>query len=72
MTAGKIAPETAGEYIVRMDNFAKSAVHKAKKRGAGKDDYKDGLVYQERRELLDGFLRPGSRPWMRRCGRCSA
>lgn len=52
--------------------FVKSALHRAKERKIGKDDYKDGLVYQERKEVLDGVLKTGGRSWIRRCTRCHA
>ncbi len=70
--AARIAPETAGDYIVRLGKYVKDAVHQAKKSRIVKDAYKDGLVYQERKELLDGVLRTGGRPWMRKCARCLA
>ena len=70
--AAAIASETAGEYIVKLGQFVKNTLKEVRKRGIRQDDYKDGLVYQERKETLDGVFRTGGRSWMRKCTRCHA
>ena len=71
-TATKVPPQTAAEYIVRIRGFVKTSLHVAKKKGIGRYDYKDGLVFQERREVLDGVFKTAGRPWRGRCTRCNA
>lgn len=70
--AAAIAPERAAEYVIRLNEFVKNKLKRAEKRGIGKDEYKDGLVYQERKQVLGGVLKTGGRPWNRRCARCLA
>ena len=67
-----VMPQVAGEYIAKVEAFVKDALRKARKQGVGRNDYKDGLVYQERREILNAFFMIGGRSWLRRCARCTA
>jgi len=66
--AAAIPAETAAEFIVRMEGYVKHHLHSAKKRGGVKDEYKDGLVYEERKRVLHDF---GRKAWGK-CTRCSA
>ena len=70
--AAAVSAQTAAEHIVRLEAYVKEQLHKAKKRGTTQDSYKDGLVYQERRALLDDVLRVQQRSWRVRCTRCQA
>lgn len=68
-----IDPETAADFIVKLQKYVKVQLHRAAKKGSGvKDEYKDGLVYTERRALLDDVLRVQQRPWRVKCSRCYA
>lgn len=67
-----IDPQTAADFIVKLQKYVKGQLHRAAKRGGTKDEYKDGLVYTERRALLDEVLRVQQRPWRVRCSRCLA
>lgn len=68
MVAAAIPKETAAEFVVRMEEYVKYQLHIAKKRGGVKDEYKDGLVYEERKRVLHDFGRKG---WVK-CARCTA
>lgn len=56
--------------MVRMDNFVEQAMQYARAKGLGKDEYKDGLVYEERKRVLADFVR-AAQGW-KRCSRCQA
>lgn len=68
--AEEIAAETAAEFIVRLENFTNAALAMGRKKGAGKDDYKDGLVYEERKMLLAEFVKACVQ--YKKCARCNA
>lgn len=70
--ATAVDAETAADAIVRLGLFVKDQLHRASKRGKTKDSYKDGLVYTERRALLDEVLRVQQRSWRIKCTRCAA
>jgi DNA-directed RNA polymerase I subunit RPA1 len=67
-----IDPETAADFILKLKKYVKGQLHRAAKTGGTKDAYKDGLVYTERRALLDEVLRVQQRPWRTKCSRCQA
>lgn len=67
-----IPAQVLAESIEKMKAYVKDNLHRAKKRGNVKDGYKDGLVYTERRQLLDEVLRVQSKSWRVRCSRCNA
>ena len=69
---GQVAPQNAAEHIIKVDKYVKGALAMAKKQAIGKDEYKDGLVFEERRALLDGVFKQTGRPWARKCSRCHA
>jgi DNA-directed RNA polymerase I subunit RPA1 len=69
---GAVDAQTAEESIIRLEKYVEAQLHRASKRGGTKDAYKDGLVYQERRALLDDVLRVQSRSWRVKCTRCLA
>ena len=64
--------KTAAEAIERLKAYVAHELSRARKRGGKKDDYKDGLVYTERRVLLDDVLKVQQRPWRVKCSRCGA
>ncbi|ORX40060.1 hypothetical protein BD324DRAFT_254113 [Kockovaella imperatae] len=71
--ATMVPVETAAEHIVKLDDFVRYALHQAKKHGAEKDNYRDGVVYEERRALLEEVLKgDSSRSWRTKCSRCRA
>jgi hypothetical protein len=47
--------ETPEEFQLRVDLFVK--VHLGRASGSKRDHYKDGLVYQTRKELITEFLK---------------
>ncbi len=66
--ATALPAETAAEFVVRMEEYVRYQLKMAKKRGGVKDEYKDGLVYEERKRVLHEF---GKKNWGR-CTRCTA
>lgn len=66
MDAG-VAAETAAEFIQRMDEYVRQVL-KHKKRKHERDNYKDGLVFEERKRVLNEF---GKKPWAK-CSHCQA
>lgn len=62
-----VPAETAAEFILRMEEYVK-AVLKHKKKKHVRDDYKDGLVFEERKRVLHEF---GKKLWAR-CSHCQA
>lgn len=62
-----VPAETAAEFILRMETYVKVVLKSKKKRGV-RDDYKDGLVYEERKRVLHEF---GKKVW-NRCAHCQA
>jgi hypothetical protein len=62
--------QNAAEFIVRIDKFVKHHLALAKKRGGVKDEYKDGLVYEERKATLQQALVAAKKP--KKCLRCAA
>ena len=73
-STGAPAPmETANDHIAKLDNYVKFQLHDAKKRGIVRDDYRNGVVYEERRALLEEVLKgPISQAWKKKCSRCQA
>ncbi len=69
---GTVDPQTAEESIIKLGKYVEAQLHRASKKGGAKDGYKDGLVYQERRALLDDVLRVQQRSWRVKCSRCAA
>ena len=71
--SGAVPVETAAEHIVKLEDYVRYKLHQANKRGGGKDDYRDGVVYEERRALLEEVLKgDSSRSWRTKCSRCRA
>ncbi|WOO77423.1 DNA-directed RNA polymerase I subunit rpa1 [Vanrija pseudolonga] len=62
-----VPAETAAEFILRMELYVKTVL-KAKKARDNRDDYKDGLVFEERRRVLNEF---GKKIWSK-CSHCQA
>jgi len=62
-----VAAESAAQFIVRMEQYVK-AVLKSKKKKHVRDDYKEDLVFQERRKVLNEF---GKKAYAR-CSHCTA
>ncbi|WVR06374.1 hypothetical protein IAU60_003405 [Kwoniella sp. DSM 27419] len=65
-----ISKENAAELIVRVDAYVSAQLEAARKSGtsSGRDSYKDGLVFEERKRLLAEFSKKN---WAK-CSRCSA
>lgn len=59
--------ESAAEFILRMEQYVKAVLKQAKKKHV-RDDYKDDLVFQERRRVLNEFGRKA----YARCSHCTA
>ncbi|ORY24297.1 putative DNA-directed RNA polymerase I 190 kDa polypeptide [Naematelia encephala] len=70
--AAQLSAQTAAEYILRIENFTKHALSIAKRKGTGKDAYKEGLVFEERKQVMHETLAASGKPWARRCLRCQA
>lgn len=67
----EVPAETAEEFIKRIETFTMDALVRARQSGAGgKDDYKDGLVYEERKSILSEFVKACA-GW-KRCMSCHA
>lgn len=67
----EIPAETAAQFVKRLVAFTDNALAQARRTGAGgKDDYKDGLVYEERKALLSTFVK--ALVGWKRCQRCQA
>ena len=67
---GSIPAETAAEVMVRINKYVEASLKIAKRQGKGKDEYKDGLVFEERQKVLAEFARQSSQ-W-KKCSRCLA
>ncbi|WVQ96644.1 hypothetical protein IAU59_003749 [Kwoniella sp. CBS 9459] len=65
-----ISKENAAELIVRVDAYVSAQLDSARKlgNGNGRDSYKDGIVFEERKRLLHEFSKKN---WAK-CSRCSA
>ncbi|BEI90820.1 uncharacterized protein CcaverHIS019_0308900 [Cutaneotrichosporon cavernicola] len=62
-----VSAESAAEFILRIETYVKQVI-KHKKKKNERDAYKDGLVYEERRRVLQEF---GKKIW-NRCSHCQA
>lgn len=62
--------QSAAEFIVRIEQFVRHHLSLAKKRGGVKDEYKDGLVYEERKATLHQALSAAKKS--KKCLRCAA
>lgn len=62
--------ESAAEFIDRIEQFCSIALKQARRAGRGRDDYKDGLVYEERKRLFADFIKAAQN--YKRCYRCDA
>jgi DNA-directed RNA polymerase I subunit RPA1 len=56
--------------MIRIDKFTETALRQARGDKRFRDNYKDGLVYEERKKLLAEFARK-SAEW-KKCTRCLA
>lgn len=65
-----IPAESAAEFIQRMENFTNQAIALFHREGRTRDDYKDGIVYEERKRVLHEFVKL-AQGW-KRCTRCNA
>jgi DNA-directed RNA polymerase I subunit RPA1 len=63
------AAQAASEWIVQIEDYTDTQLAAARKRGVGRDSYKDGLVFEERRKTLRDFFNL-ARP--KKCTRCKA
>lgn len=69
--AGQDVPaERAAEFIVRIEQFVATALEHSRRLGQTSDDYKDGLVYEERKRVMNEFIK-AAQGW-KRCSRCQA
>jgi DNA-directed RNA polymerase I subunit RPA1 len=68
--AADIPAERAAEFVVRIEQFVAQALDYARKMGRTSDEYKDGLVYEERKRVLAEFIK-AAQGW-KRCSRCQA
>ena len=73
-SAGAAVPlETAKDHIAKLQNYVKFHLHNAKKRGLVRDNYRNGVVYEERKTVLEEVLKgESSRAWRNKCSRCQA
>ncbi|CAK9780803.1 beta and beta-prime subunits of DNA dependent RNA-polymerase [Cutaneotrichosporon oleaginosum] len=62
-----VSAESAAEFILRIETYVKQVL-KLRKKKDERDAYKDGLVYEERRRVLQEF---GKKIW-NRCSHCQA
>jgi DNA-directed RNA polymerase I subunit RPA1 len=62
--------QSAAEFMVRIQQFVKHHISLAKRSGGIKDEYKDGLVYEERKATLHQALSAAKKS--KKCLRCSA
>jgi DNA-directed RNA polymerase I subunit RPA1 len=60
--------EGIAEFIVRMENYVNHQLKAAAKVGGVRDEYKDGLVYEERKKVLSEF----AKKTYAKCNRCMA
>lgn len=67
---GAVPAETAAELIIRIEKFVQQVLRKPRQAGQPKDQYKDGLVFEERKKVLAEFAREGTR--YKKCSRCLA
>jgi DNA-directed RNA polymerase I subunit RPA1 len=70
VNGGRIAADDAAEIMIRIDKFTETALRQARADKRSRDNYKDGLVYEERKKLLAEFARK-SAEW-KKCTRCLA
>ncbi|KAH8830398.1 hypothetical protein DL96DRAFT_1495292 [Flagelloscypha sp. PMI_526] len=49
--------ETPQQFITRLELLCRLLLQEAKKTGATRDDYKDGTVYQMKKDLIQGFYK---------------
>ena len=66
----EIPAESAADFMHRMDQFVNVAIAMARQQGRGNDEYKDGLVYEERKRVLAEFVK-AAQGW-KKCTRCNA
>ncbi|KAL7423169.1 hypothetical protein Q5752_002469 [Cryptotrichosporon argae] len=62
-----VPAEGAAEFIIRLESYVKTVLRAKHKRGA-KDEYKDGLVFEERKRVLGEF----SKKLYGKCFHCQA
>lgn len=60
--------EKEEDYIKRMEEFVRSAIRAGGKQAEGRDSYKDGLVYDERKRVISEFAKKG----YKKCQKCKA
>ena len=60
--------ETEAHYIARLEDFVRDCIRKGGKAAEGRDSYKDGLVYEERKKVISEFAKKG----YKKCQKCKA
>lgn len=60
--------ENEEHYIARLESFVRDAIRRGGKAAEGRDSYKDGLVYEERKKVISEFAKKG----YKKCQKCKA
>ena len=60
--------ENEEHYIARLEDFVRDAIRRGGKAAEGRDSYKDGLVYDERKRVISEFAKKG----YKKCQKCKA
>jgi DNA-directed RNA polymerase I subunit RPA1 len=60
--------ESEESYIKRMEDFVRSAIRAGGKQAENRDQYKDGLVFEERKKVIGEFAKKG----YKKCQKCKA